>query len=274
MRENEFEFIRGLVYEHSRINLGPDKRELVSARLGKRLRATNQATVGDYCHLLQNQRDGEELAHLIDAISTNHTFFFREAAHFDFLQQVVVPEMQARAHQEHWPQFRIWSAACSSGEEPYSIAMTLDECLGDTWSWHIAATDISKIVLDRARAAIYREETVGKLAPALISNYFQRGYGPQAGNYRIKPALQAGIAFRHLNLLEGKPPFRDPFHVIFCRNVMIYFDRPTHAELVQKLTHCLVPGGYLFVGHSESLTGIRHSLLSICPAVYQRPLAA
>ena len=274
MRENEFEFIRGLVYEHSRINLGPDKRELVSARLGKRLRATKLATVGAYCHLLQTQPDGAELAHLIDAISTNHTFFFREAAHFDFLREVVVPEMQARARHERWPQFKVWSAACSSGEEPYSIAMTLDECLRETWPWHIEATDISNHVLQLARAAIYREDTVDKLAPARLNHYFQQGYGPQAGNYRIKAALQTGVAFRQLNLLEGKPPFRDPFHVIFCRNVMIYFDRPTHAELVQKLTHCLVPGGYLFVGHSESLTGIRHSLRNIQPAVYQRPLAA
>src|SRR5882672_6884515 len=126
MRENEFEFIRGLVYEHSRINLGPDKRELVSARLGKRLRATNKATVGDYCLLLKAEGDGEELAHLIDATSTNHTFFFREIQHFEFLSKVALPEMKARARKENWSRFHVWSAACSSGEEPYSVAMMLD----------------------------------------------------------------------------------------------------------------------------------------------------
>ena len=274
MRENEFEFIRGLVYEHSRINLGPDKRELVSARLGKRLRATNLATVGDYCSFLQTEQDGEELAHLIDAISTNHTFFFREIAHFDFLVQTAVPEMKARARPERWPRLDIWSAACSSGEEPYSIAMTLDECLGPAWPWHIECTDISNRILAKAAAGIYREETVSKLTPARIRSYFQCGHGPQAGNYRVKPALRSALNFQQLNLLEGEPPFSHPFHVIFCRNVMIYFDRPTQEELVQKLTRHLVPGGYLFVGHSESLTGIRHSLQTIRPAIYRRAPAA
>jgi chemotaxis protein methyltransferase CheR len=273
MRENEFEFIRGLVYEHSRINLGPDKRELVSARLGKRLRATNQPTVGDYCQLLKTQRDGEELAHLIDAISTNHTFFFREIAHFDFLSQTVLPEMKARARTERWPQFNVWSAACSSGEEPYSVAMLLDEQLGGTWPWHIECTDISNRILDKARAGIYRDETVGKLSPERTRKYFQRGFGPQDGNYRIKTTLRAAINFQQLNLLEGEPPFQELFHVIFCRNVMIYFDRPTQEELVQKLARRIVPGGYLFVGHSESLTGIRHPLQGIRPAIYRRPLA-
>jgi chemotaxis protein methyltransferase CheR len=274
MRENEFEFIRGLVYEHSRINLGPDKRELVSARIGKRLRATNLTSVGDYCKLLKAPGDSDELAHLIDAISTNHTFFFREIAHFDFLTQTVLPEMKARATKERWPKFNVWSSACSSGEEPYSIAMTLDENLGATWAWQIQCTDISNRILDKARAGIYREDTVGKLSPERVRKYFQRGFGPQAGNFRIKTALQSGLAFQHLNLLEGEPPFQELFHVIFCRNVMIYFDRATQEELVQKLSRRIVPGGYLFVGHSESLTGIRHPLQTVRPAIYRRPLSS
>ncbi len=272
MRETEFEFIRGLVYEHSRINLGADKRELVSARLGKRLRATNLSTVTDYCQLLKSESDGDELAHLIDAISTNHTFFFREIAHFDFLSKTAVPEMKVRAKHEHWSHFRVWSAACSSGEEPYSVAMLLDETLGDAWRWHIECTDISNRILDRAQAGIYREETVGKLDPVRIRKYFQKGHGPQQGNYRIKPRLQANIDFQRLNLLEGAFPFDQLFHVIFCRNVMIYFDRATQEELIQKLTRQVVPGGYIFVGHSESLTGIRHSLQMVRPAIYRRAL--
>jgi chemotaxis protein methyltransferase CheR len=271
MRENEFEFIRGLVYEHSRINLGPDKRELVSARLGKRLRATNLPSVSDYCQFLKSQNDGEELAHLIDAISTNHTFFFREIAHFDFLSKILVPEMKARASQERWLQFNVWSAACSSGEEPYSIAMLLDETLGNTWKWQIEATDISNRILDKARAGIYRDDTVGKLDAGRVRRHFQKGHGPQQGNFRIKTRLQSGINFQHLNLLEGNPPFEQMFQVIFCRNVMIYFDRATQEELVQKLTQKIVPGGYLFVGHSESLTGIRHTLQTVRPAIYRRP---
>ncbi len=272
MRENEFNFIRGLVYEHSRINLGPDKRELVSARLGKRLRATKLTSVSEYLDFLKTRNDGEELGHLIDAISTNHTFFFREIAHFDFLTKSVLPEMKARARQENWTQFNVWSAACSSGEEPYSIAMTLDETLGDTWPWQIEATDISYRILAKATAGIYREETVKKLDPPRVRRHFQRGHGPQEGNYRVKSTLQSRITFQQLNLLEGRPPFDHLFQLIFCRNVMIYFDRATQEELVNKLTQQIVPGGYLFVGHSESLTGIRHPLQTVRPAIYQRPL--
>lgn len=274
MRDSEFEFIRTLVYEHSRIQLGPDKRELVAARLGKRLRATKTDSIGTYCELLRNGNAEDELAHLIDAISTNHTFFFRENAHFDFLRQHIVPEMLARHRTERWPKFYVWSAACSSGEEPYSIAMTLAEALPRTtgWNWSIEATDISHRILDKARNAIYRDDVVTKLPPAAIKTYFQRGIGPQEGNYRVRPELRAAVSFHHLNLLEGEPPFREPFQVIFCRNVMIYFDRPTQEELVNKLTRRLVPGGYLLVGHSESLTGIKHSLQLVKPAIYRRPL--
>jgi chemotaxis protein methyltransferase CheR len=271
MRDSEFEFIRSVVYERSRINLGPDKRELVSARVGKRLRATNAATLGDYCTLLQAPDADEELAHLIDAISTNHTFFFREMAHFHFLRDRAVPELTARARAENWRAFRVWSAASSSGEEAYSIAITLADCLG-AMPWHIEGTDISNRILAKASAAIYREETVSRLDPAVLRAHFQRGVGPQAGNYRVKAALRDHVSFRHLNLLAGEPPFREPFQVIFCRNVMIYFDRPTQEELVARLVRRLVPGGYLLVGHSESLTHLRHGLRTVQPAVYQKPL--
>jgi chemotaxis protein methyltransferase CheR len=273
MRDSEFEFIRSLVYERSRINLGPDKRELVSARLGKRLRATNTPSLGAYCALLRSPAADEELGNLIDAISTNHTFFFREHAHFDFLRDTIVPEMAARARAERRARFYVWSAACSSGEEPYSIAMTLAGAL-PAWPWHIEASDISRRVLARALAAIYPGESVGRLAPAVSKAHFQRGFGPQEGFYRVKPALRERVAFHHLNLLEGEPPFREPFHVIFCRNVMIYFDRSTQEELIGRLARRLVPGGYLLVGHSESLTHIRHGLRMVRPATYQKPSAS
>lgn len=273
MRESEFDFIRQLVYERSRINLSADKRELVSARLGKRLRAMKLTSVTDYCRVLRGPDSEGELANLIDAISTNHTFFFREISHFDFLRQTVIPEMKARAAKERWPRLHIWSSACSSGEEPYSIAITLAENLSG-WSWHIEATDISHRVLEKAQAGIYRDETVDRLPAMTVQTHFQRGFGPQDGNYRAKASLRDHISFRHLNLLEGEPPFSEPFHVIFCRNVMIYFDRPTQEELVNKLAKRLVPGGYLFVGHAESLTGIHHHLQTVKPAIYRRPLNA
>lgn len=273
MLDRDYDFIRELVYNHSRINLGPDKKELVSARLGKRLRATNLTSISEYCRFLQDQSSDDELSHLIDAISTNHTFFFREPAHFDFLTKTVVPEMLRRRGKESWPAFSVWSAACSSGEEPYSIAVSLAQVLDgpeSRWPWRIEATDISHRVLQRARVGVYKDDGVRKIPPALLRTYFQKGFGPQEGNYRVKPSLQENVTFRQINLLEGNPPFRDPFHVIFCRNVMIYFDRATQEELIRKLSRQLVPGGYLFVGHSESLTGIKHDLELVCPAIYRR----
>ena len=268
MRDSEFEFIRSLVYEHSRINLGPEKRELVASRLGKRLRATKAPTLGDYCELLKEPRAEEELAHLIDAISTNHTFFFRECSHFDFLRKVAVPELTATL--APGVPFRIWSAACSTGEEPYSIAMTMaDETI--RCGWQITATDISHRVLREARLGVYREEMVQRLPPELVRQHFQRGFGPQEGKYRVKARLRERVTFHQLNLLDREPPFADSFHVIFCRNVMIYFDRATQEELIARLVRRLVPGGYLCVGHAESLSVIKHSLRSRGPAIYQRP---
>jgi len=273
MRDSEFDFIRSLVYERSRINLTADKRQLVSARLGKRLRATNLPTVTDYCRLLKSGAATEELSHLIDAISTNHTFFFREIAHFEFLRDKALPELLARARSERWSKLRVWSAACSSGEEPYSIAMTLAECVPQ-WSWQVDATDISHRVLQKAALGIYDAECTGRLPKPTLRTHFQKGVGAQEGNYRVKAALRDRVNFRHLNLLEGEPPFTEPFHLIFCRNVMIYFDRPTQEELVGRLSRRLLPGGYLFVGHSESLTHLRHPLTPVRPAVYQKPFGS
>jgi chemotaxis protein methyltransferase CheR len=277
MRESDYQFIRDLVYSHSRINLGPDKKELVSARLSKRLRETKITSISDYCRFLQDQESEaseEELSHLIDAISTNYTFFFREHEHFDFLTKHVLPEMAKRRAAEKWASFNVWSAACATGEEPYSIAITLAEQMGanPTWPWRIEATDISHRALQRARVGIYRDESVSKTPSPVLKAHFQKGFGPQEGNYRVKSHIQQGVTFRQLNLLEGNFPFTHPFQLIFCRNVMIYFDRPTQEELIKKLSQRLVPGGYLYVGHSESLSGIKHSLETVKPAIYRRPL--
>jgi chemotaxis protein methyltransferase CheR len=273
MRDSEFNFIRSLVYERSRINLGPDKRQLVSARLGKRLRATQAPSVGEYCRLLREPGAERELGHLIDAISTNHTFFFREIAHFTFLREKAAPAFRLRATTERWPRLNVWSAACSTGEEPYSIAITLAECCAQM-PWHIEATDISRRVLARAAAGIYSDDTVSRLPAATIRTHFQRGIGSQQGNHRVKAALRERVRFHHLNLLAGEPPFLEAFQVIFCRNVMIYFDRPTQEELVNRLARRLVPGGYLFVGHSESLTHLDHPLQLLQPAIYQKPFGS
>ncbi len=269
MRDSEFEFIRSLVYERSRISLGPDKRELVNARLGKRLRATNLATLEDYCQFLRSPDAEQELEDLIDVMSTNHTFFFREIAHFDFLRQRAIPEAKARPDSHR--RFNVWSAASSSGEEAYSIAITLLEEIPD-WSWQIVGTDISHRILVKARAATYKEDAVSKLPADVVRKHFQKGFGPMEGHYRVRQNLRDRVSFHQLNLLKGEPPKGDLYEVIFCRNVMIYFDRPTQEELVARLTRHIVPGGYLFVGHAESLTNISHKLELVKPAIYRRPL--
>lgn len=276
MRPNDYEFIRQIVYNHSRINLGQDKQELVSARLGKRLRATGRATVSEYCDLLRTAAGTEELGNLIDVISTNHTYFFREEGHFEALRDTILPDLVRRRERETGATLRVWSAACSSGEEPYSIAIALEEYFSahpPAWQRQIEATDISTRILTKAQAAVYAAETVSRMPPATVKAYFQTGYAEQAGLYRVKPALRSMVRFRQLNLLEGALPFSEPFQIIFCRNVMIYFDRATQEELVQRLKSKLVPGGYLMVGHSESLTGINHGLKIIRPATYQNPLS-
>src|SRR5665213_2237429 len=225
MRDSEFEFIRTLVYKRSRISLGPDKRELVAARLGKRLRAVELASFGAYCRLLQTPAGEAESSHLIDAISTNHTAFFREKGHFEFIRDKIVPELRARARSERWTRLHAWSAACSSGEEPYSLAITLAEAMpGAGWSWHIEATDISSRVLHQAQAAVYAASALDPLPAIRRRAHFQQGIGPQAGNYRVKRELQSGVTFRQLNLLGDAIPFTEPFQLILCRNVMIYFD--------------------------------------------------
>lgn len=273
IRPEDYEFIRTLVYDYSRINLGADKQELVAARIAKRLRVLSLPSITAYCDLLRHPQGEEELSNLIDVISTNHTFFFREPAHFDFLEKQIVPDATNDKSPHKRSIFRVWSAASSSGEEVYSIAILLSE-LGlkrPGWAWQLEATDISTRILKRAREAIYPEESVSKVPPELIKKYFQKGLGPQEGNYRVKSDLGSRVTFRHLNLLGPPYPFTEFFHAIFCRNVMIYFDRPTQEELVRRLSARLVPGGYLLVGHSESLTGINHGLKMVKPAIYQLP---
>jgi len=268
--EKEYDFICKLVYEHSRINLGEGKKELVTARLGKRLRILGLDSYSEYCQLLKGAEGEDELVHLIDSISTNHTFFFREPKHFEFMQTTVFPTMASKNENGT---FRVWSAASSSGEEPYTLAIVLSEYFAhlSSWKWHLDATDISTKILAKAREGVYSEDRIREVQPDMMKRYFQKGVGKWDGYFRVKEDLRSKVKFHHMNLLQPSYPFNEKFHLIFCRNVMIYFDRPTQEQLVKKLTDCLVPGGYLMVGHSESLTGIHHTLKTIKPAIYKKP---
>lgn len=266
-----YEFIRQLVYEHSRINLGPDKEELVRSRVQKRLRALGLSDFESYCRLLSSPAGEGELTALLDVISTNVTHFFREPPHFEFLAEVLLPELYSSGSATRGS-VRVWSAACSSGQEPYSLAILLSDYFSRQRgaAWRIYATDISTRMLEAAQSGIYRRDQVELPNAEWLRTYFQRGTGTWEGHYRVKAPVREQVEFRHLNLFDWPFPWKERFQIIFCRNVMIYFDRPTQEQLVGRLADQLEPGGYLFVGHSESLIGFGHGLKSLRPSIYQK----
>jgi chemotaxis protein methyltransferase CheR len=262
----EYEFIRKLVYEHSRINLGAEKKTLVATRVTKRLRALKLPAFDIYCQYLRSSKGKQELPFLVEAISTNHTYFFRESRHFDFLKEVVIPNWRERATRS----IRIWSAAGSSGEEPYTIAIVLAESLGFHVNWRILATDISMRMLELGRRGIYSADRLTHVPEQCQGRYFQRGVGASEGQFRVKERLRRRVEFRQLNLLQPMYPFATEFDLIVCRNVMIYFDRETQQALVEKMTPHLLGGGHLMIGHSENLNGIGHCLSSVEPTIFQK----
>ncbi|MCG6537599.1 MAG: protein-glutamate O-methyltransferase CheR, partial [Syntrophales bacterium LBB04] len=243
---SQFSRISRIVYERSGINFQLGKEGLVKGRLIKRLRHLRLTNFDSYLEYIQNAANSHELAVMIDALTTNKTSFFREPRHFDFLRMHILPRLQ-----QH--RLRLWSAACSSGEEPYSIAMQLREELPqvDSWDCRILATDISDRVLTKARQALYDEETVRGIPSALLCRYLTKVQS-RPDIYRVNDNVRKMVTFAHLNLIEPWP-MSGPFDVIFCRNVMIYFDKPTQKTLVYRFWRLLKPGGYLTVGHSECL---------------------
>ena len=270
--DKDYAFIRDLVYQRSRINLGENKRELVNARLVKRLRATGLPTYGAYIEFIRTPAGEDERMHLIDAISTNHTAFMREIDHFRYLSRDILPAAVQGLYRE--PEFRIWSAASSTGEEAYSAGLVMANALGEPpkLRWTCDCTDISTRVLQTAKNATYDASRLQQVPADWVRRYFtDASRKPGESLFQVRPELRGHYRFHHLNLLGAPYPFTKPFHLIFCRNVMIYFDRPTQEELVDRLTRILVPGGYLFIGHAESLTGVRNSLKSVRPAIYRKP---
>jgi chemotaxis protein methyltransferase CheR len=261
-----------IVYEHSRIKLGNDKQTLLSNRLGKRLRELGIATYDDYCARLKSLGAQEEIEHLVDLISTNHTRFYREPDHFTYLTEKILPGLIPRLHSERAP-LRIWSAASSSGEEPYTLAIVLSEYLRahPSLTWKIEASDISRSILAKAERAIYRMDAVEPVPMELLKRYFQKGVGEHDGYCRVRKELREKVRYARVNLFQPEYPITPKQHVIFCRNVMIYFDIPSREAAVKRLTQHLAPGGFLIVGHSESLMGVRHNLVAIKQGIYQKP---
>jgi chemotaxis protein methyltransferase CheR len=255
IRDPDFQFIRQLVYDQSSIHLGVEKKEMVCTRLNGRLNRLGLASVEEYCDLLKSNREPGEVTHLIDALSTNFTTFFREIEHFKFLKEKIVPEYLASAHRQKPGPFRAWSAACSTGEEAYSMAIVLATYLppAEDDSWQIFASDISTRVLETASQGIYEGDRVKLPNATWLARYFQKGVNDWTGYYRVKQSLREKIDFQHMNLLDPKFSAGDRYHLIFCRNVMIYFDQSTTKVLVERLLRHLHVGGYLIIGHAESL---------------------
>ena len=262
----EFEQFRALIYQECGINLNDSKKTLLVSRLSKRLRTLELDSFQEYYDMVSGQTESDEFTLLLDLVSTNKTDFFREPKHFDFLREQIMPTLQSSRR------IRVWSSASSSGEEPYTIAMTLYDSGPDPdrWDFKILASDISTRVLARAASGVYEEERVRELPPDVVTRHFLRGKGERAGMIKVKPHLTQMVRYRRINLMDENFPIKAPLDLIFCRNVMIYFDRPTQAQLVNKFYRYLKPGGYLFIGHSESLQRLDQPFKAIAPTIYQK----
>jgi chemotaxis protein methyltransferase CheR len=268
LKPRDFALIRDLAYSRFGLDLRHGKERLVSSRLGKHMRAGGFSSFNEYFRHVSTDQTGTALMEMIDSLTTNHTSFLRERQHFDFLRETVLRLYLDR------PRLDIWCTASSTGEEPYSILFSILSELGDGCSpdVRLLATDLSSRVLSVARKAIYTADRVAMLPPEWQPRFFLRGEAASKGLYRVKPEVTARVTFERLNLMDPFPG-STCYQVIFCRNVMIYFDQKTQESVVNRLAECIEPGGYFFVGHAESLAGIRHSLQYVKPAVYRKPAA-
>lgn len=266
--DGEFRQLRDLIHQHTGIALSDHKRALVCARLARRLRHYQFTRYAQYYELLsQDDPDGVELMEMINAITTNKTDFFREIHHFQFLAERVLPEHR----QKKTRRLRLWSAAAATGEEAYSLAMTVREAFADApdWDIKILATDIDTRVLAHAAEGVYTAEQATHIEPALLRRYFLRGHGEFENRVRVKPALKTLLRFRQLNLLNEPWPMRAPFDIIFCRNVLIYFDKATQRRLLERMSTLLSPNGFLMLGHAEAVHGFDHLYRPVGHSIYQ-----
>lgn len=267
MTEAEYHKLAQLIYSVSGISLKDSKQALLTSRLAGVLAQSGRKSFTDYYNSLIADTSGASVAALVDRITTNHTYFMREPAHFNFFRDTVLPHLKKTVADRD---LRVWSAACSTGEEPYTLAMILDEFL-DTeksrWDCQVLATDLSEKVLKDASRGVYTAERIEPLPPMWKQRYLRR---LPDGNYEIMDRIKKEVIYRRFNLIEPVYPFRKKFHVIFCRNVMIYFDAETRAAIINKLYDMTEPGGYLFIGHSEAIDRAKSKYKYVLPAVYRK----
>jgi chemotaxis protein methyltransferase CheR len=272
LKPKEYEVIRVLVKEQTGINLGLRKKDLVVSRLSKRLRTLGLSDFKQYVAYLSGPEGPDELVQMINRITTNKTDFFRERHHFDFLGDKLFPELVEMGCDKDKRRVRAWSAGCSSGEEPYSICITAAEFFQDKpgWDFKLLATDLDTSMLQKASARIYEEQILDPVPRNLRMKYFKRIKQGSKVLYEAVELLRNMITFRKFNLMHPTYPLKNPLDFIFCRNVLIYFDQQDKIDIMTKFHSVLKPGGYMFVGHSESLMMVKHLFKSVGPTVYRR----
>ena len=266
--DNDFARVKKVVYDFAGIDLNESKKNLVYNRLAKRIRFLSQSSFHEYLNYVDQQGE-EEFVHLINAITTNLTFFFRENHHFEFLAETAIPRIIER--NQSTKKIRIWSAGCSTGEEPYSIAIVLKEVAPPGWDVKVIATDLDSNVVETGRRGVYKIDRLKGVTDARKKRWFLKGSGSNEGNVRVKSELQEIIEFGQLNLMNDWP-IRDSIDIIFCRNVVIYFDKETQARLFDRYAERLPMGGHLFIGHSESLYKVCDRFNLLGKTIYERVL--
>jgi chemotaxis protein methyltransferase CheR len=264
-----FQRLATFIQDYSGIKMPANKRTMLEGRLRRRMRATRISDVNEYCRFLFDEDGLEaETIHLIDAVTTNKTEFFREPAHFDFLVAKGLPALATRGKRE----IKIWSSACSTGAEPYTIAMIMDEFCEKQrgLDYSILCTDICTEVLDQAIAGKFSEAMIEPVSMARRQRYLMRARDASRSEVRIRPELRGKLAFARLNLMDDAYPIETDLDIVFCRNILIYFDKVTQAKVLKRLCNHLSPGGYLFLGHSESIVGIDLPVVQIANTVFQK----
>ena len=262
MTEKEFTNFKGFIYQHAGIDLAPSKHVMVASRLNKRLNYYQLASYSEYFNLVMSPDNKDEFQVMVDLLTTNETYFFREPKHFDFLKQDILKRWRGK-------EFRLWSAASSSGEEAYSIAMILAESLAAK-QWQILGTDLSTKVLLKAQQAVYMTDRIELLDQHLMRKYCLKGVRSQENTFRINEKIRQRVRFKQLNLMKPLPPKIGKFDVIFLRNVLIYFDNETKKKVVERIISTLNPGGYFFISHSETLSRITDKLDMVKPSIYMK----
>ena len=267
--------LSSFIYQESGIKMPDSKKVMVEARLRKRLRELNLPTYEEYIKYLFSKEGTEnEIVHMVDVITTNKTDFFREPRQFEFLFETGLPEIKRKIESGAPRDVNVWSAGCSSGEEPYTLAIVLNEfgIENPGFKYNILATDISTRVLDKAETGVYDTERIEPIPEVLVKKYFLRSKDPAKKLVRVVPALRNKIHFQRLNFMDSDYQRKDKFDIIFCRNVIIYFDKPTQDKVISRLVQHLMPGGYLFLGHSESIFNVDLPLVQLAPSTYRKTI--